>query len=166
MPYSERGCRVLLGNMLLALAWAALQGEFSLWTLVTGQFLGYLILVVLVRGGVLETSPYIGRVHRVVSLAAYFFYELVTANIRLALDVATPHFNMKPGIIALPLDATKDRQILLLSMLINTTPGSVALDVSPDRKTLYVHVMYMDTPDAAREELKQGFERRVLGVLG
>lgn len=166
MPYSERGCRVLLGNMLLALAWAALQGEFSLWTLVTGQFLGYLILVVLVRGGVLKTSPYIGRVHRVVGLAAYFFYELVTANIRLALDVATPRFNMKPGIIALPLDATEDSQILLLSMLINTTPGSVALDVSPDRKTLYVHVMYMDTPDAAREELKQGFERRVLGVLG
>jgi len=24
----------------------------------------------------------------------------------------------------------------------------------------------MDTPDAARQELKQGFERRVLGVLG
>jgi multisubunit Na+/H+ antiporter MnhE subunit len=30
---------------------------------------------------------------------------------------------------------------------------------------LYVHVMYMDTPDAAREEIKQGFERRVLDVL-
>ena len=42
----------------------------------------------------------------------------------------------------------------------------VALDVSPDRKTLYVHVMYMDTPDAAREEIKKGFERRVLEVLG
>jgi multicomponent Na+:H+ antiporter subunit E len=51
-------------------------------------------------------------------------------------------------------------------MLINTTPGSVALDVSPDRKTLYVHVMYMDTPDTAREEIKKGFERRVLEVLG
>ena len=43
---------------------------------------------------------------------------------------------------------------------------SVALDISPDRKTLYVHVMYMDTPDAAREQIKRGFERRVLGVLG
>ena len=43
----------------------------------------------------------------------------------------------------MPLDATKDWEILLLSMLINTTPGSVALDVSPDRKVLYVHVMYM-----------------------
>ena len=156
---------MLLGNLLLALAWAALQGDFSLWTLVTGHVLGYLILLALVRGGVLRTSPYVGRVHRVAGLAVYFFYELVKANLRLALDVATPSFHMKPGIIAVPLDATRDSEILLLSMLINTTPGSVALDVSPDRKTLYVHVMYMDTPDAAREEIKQGFERRVLDVL-
>lgn len=166
MRFWERGFNVLLGNMLLALAWAAFQGEFSLRTLVTGQVLGYLILVGLVRGGVLSPSPYIGRVHRVLGLAAYFCWELVKANIRLAVDVATPHYHMKPGIIALPLNATQDGQILLLSMLINTTPGSVALDVSPDRKTLYVHVMYMDTPDAARQDITQGFERRVLGVLG
>jgi multicomponent Na+:H+ antiporter subunit E len=152
--------------MLLALAWAALQGEFSLGTLVVGQAIGYLILVALVRGGVLKASPYIGRVHRVAGLAGFFFWELLKANVRLALDVVTPRYRMRPGIIALPLDATDDGQILLLSMLINTTPGSVALDVSPDRKTMYVHVMYMKTPDAARAEIKRGFERRVLGVLG
>ena len=157
---------MLLANVLLALAWAALQGDFSLATLVTGQILGYLILVALVHGGVLKTSPYIGRLHRVFGLAAYFFWELIKANLRLALDVATPRYQMTPGIIALPLDATKDGEILLLSMLINTTPGSVALDISPDRKTLYVHVMYMESPDAARAEIKQGFERRVMGVLG
>jgi len=157
---------VLLGNVLLALVWAALRGEFSLQTLVTGYILAYLILLALVRGGVLNTSPYVGRVHRVVGLAAYFLWELIKANLRLALDVATPSFHMKPGIIAVPLDARQDGQIMLLSMLINTTPGSVALDVSPDRTVLYVHVMYIETPDAAREEIKKGFERRVLGVLG
>ena len=157
---------MLLGNILLALAWAALQGEFSLWTLVTGQVLGYLILAALVRGGVLAPSRYVGRVHRVAGLAAFFLWDLLKANLRLAVDVATPRYQMRPGIIALPLDATEDDQILLLSMLINTTPGSVALDVSPDRKTLYVHVMYMDTPDAARRAIKEGFERRVLDVLG
>ncbi len=157
---------MLLGNLLLALGWAALQGEFSVRTLLTGYVLGYLILLVLVRGGVLNTSPYIGRLPRVIGLAAFFFWELIKANLRLALDVATPRYHMKPGIIALPLDATTDAQILLLSMLINTTPGSVALDVSPDRKTLYVHVMYMPSPEAAREEIKNGFERRVLEVLG
>lgn len=157
---------MLLGNMFLALAWAALQGQFSLGTLGTGYLFGYLILLGLVRGGVLEPSPYIGRVHRVVGLAGYFVWDLVRANLRLALDVATPRYNMKPGILAVPLDAAKDSEILLLAMLINLTPGSVALDVSPDRKVMYVHVMYIDTPDRARQEIKTGFERRVLDVLG
>lgn len=157
---------MLLGNVLLALAWAALQGQFSLGTLVTGYVLGYAILLALVRGGVLPTSPYIGRAHRVAGLLLYFLWELVRANLRLALDVSTPRFQMTPGIIAVPLDVTRDTEILLLSMLINTTPGSVALDVSPDRRILYVHVMYMTTPEAARNDIKTGFERRVLGVLG
>jgi multicomponent Na+:H+ antiporter subunit E len=157
---------VLLANVLLAVAWAALQGEVSLYTLVTGHVLGYLILLALSHGGVFAPSPYIGRVHRVVFLVGYFLWELVVANFRLAADVATPSFSMTPGIIAVPLDASSDGAILLLSMLINTTPGSVALDVSPDRKTLYVHVMYMTTPEEARLEIKQGFERRVLDVLG
>jgi multicomponent Na+:H+ antiporter subunit E len=157
---------MLLGNMLLALAWAALQGHLSLGTLAAGYLFGYLILLGLVRGGVLEPSPYIGRVHRVVGLVAYFVWDLVRANLRLALDVATPRYNMKPGILAVPLDATKDSEILLLAMLINLTPGSVALDVSPDRKVMYVHVMYISTPDRARQEIKTGFERRVLDVLG
>ena len=157
---------MLLGNVLLALAWAALQGDLSPTTLGTGLVVGYVILAVLVHGGVLHPSPYIGRVYRVIGLLAYFLWELVRANVRLAVDVATPRYHMTPGIIAVPLDATRDTEILLLSMLINTTPGSVALDVSPDRKLLYVHVMYMTTPDAARSEIKTGFERRVLGVLG
>ncbi len=157
---------MLLANLLLALAWAALEGELSLATLFSGYAIGYVILLVLIRGGVLRPSPYIGRVHRVIGLAGYFFWELVRANLRLAADVATPRYRMKPGIIAVPLDATQDAEILLLSMLINTTPGSVALDVSPNRETLYVHVMYMDSPDAARAEIKKGFERRVLEVLG
>ena len=156
---------MLLGNLLLALAWAALQGEFSLATLVTGHVLGYLILLALVRGGVLRASPYIGRVHRVAGLLTYFLWELVRANLRLALDVATPRFQMTPGIIAVPLDVTRDSEILLLSMLINTTPGSVALDVSDDRRVMYVHVMYMQSPDAARAEIKDGFERRVMQLL-
>ncbi len=164
--YLERGRVVLLGNLLLALVWATLQGDFSLRTLLTGIVLGYLILLALVRGGVLGGSPYIGKVHRVVGLAAFFLWELVRANLRLALDVATPRYHMKPGIVAVPLDATTDAEVLLLAMLINLTPGSVALDVSPDRAVMYVHVMYIDTPDAARAEIKNGFERRVLEVLG
>lgn len=157
---------MLLGNMLLAFAWSALRGEFSLANLLTGYVLGYLALVMLVKGGVFPPSRYIGKVHLAIGLAGFFLWELVRANLRLALDVATPSYHMKPGILAIPLDATRDAEILLLSMLINLTPGSVALDVSDDRRIMYVHVMYIDSPEAARAEIKDGFERRVLQLFG
>jgi len=156
---------VLIGNVLLALAWAALQGQFSLGTLATGYLLGYVVLLGLVRGGVLKRSTYIGKAHLIAGLGCFFLWELIRANLRLAFDVATPRFQMKPGIIALPLDVTEDSEILLLAMLINLTPGSVALDVSDDRRVMYVHVMYISSPDDARAEIKLGFERRILKLF-
>jgi multicomponent Na+:H+ antiporter subunit E len=63
--------------------------------------------------------------------------------------------------VAVPLDVTSDAEILLLSMLINITPGSLTLDLSEDRRTLYVHVMHMRSADASRREIKDGYERRV-----
>jgi multicomponent Na+:H+ antiporter subunit E len=156
---------MLLANLLLALTWTALQGEVSLFNLLTGHAIGYGVLLLLIKGGVLPQSPYIGRLHLTINLAAYFLWELVWANFRLAKDVVMPRPQIRPGIVAVPLDATGDSEILLLSMLINLTPGSIALDVSPDRRVLYVHVMYMESPEAARAEIKDGFERRVLQLL-
>ena len=120
---------MLLGNILLALAWAALQGEFSLATLVTGHVLGYLILLALVRGRrtwhvtVHRPGPPRDRPGDVL------LWELLRANLRIALDVATPRYHMKPGIIAVPLDVTRDSEILLLSMLTDATRSVVALDL-------------------------------------
>ena len=65
----------------------------------------------------------------------------------------------------MPLSARRDGEILLVAGLISLTPGTLSLDVSPDRKTLYLHAMFVDDPDALRQELKQGMERRVLEAL-
>ena len=157
---------MVLANILLALAWTALQGSVSLGNLAAGWILGYFILLRLVKAGVLGPSTYVGRVSRFARLIGFFLFELVVANLRVALDVARPRYRMTPGVIRVPLDAQSDAEILLLAALINLTPGSVALDVSEDRRVMYVHVMYVTTPDAARAEIKQGFERRVLALLG
>lgn len=155
---------MLLGSILLALVWSALQGEFSLSNLVVGYLLGYAVLVGLGRGGVLPSS--LGRrVKDFFGLTVFFLWELVLANVRVALDVVRPRQTIRPAVIALPLDVTSDGEILLLSALINITPGSVTVDISDDRRTLYVHVMHMETVEAARREIKDGFERRVLQLF-
>ena len=150
---------MLLGSLLLALAWTALQGEISLANLVTGYVLGYAILALLARGGVMP-STLVSRTAHAFGLAGFFAWELVLANFRVAADVLRGN-RIEPAVVAIPLDVTSDGEILLLSMLINITPGSVTIDLSDDRRTLYVHVMHMTSAEATRREIKEGFEHRI-----
>ncbi len=76
-------------------------------------------------------------------------------------DVLRPRTTIQPAVVAIPLDITSDAEILLLSALINITPGSVTIDLSEDRRTLFVHVMHMTSPEASRLDIKTGFEQRV-----
>ena len=152
---------MILGNLLLALAWAAFNGRFTLDSLVTGAILGRIVLIVLARGDVLPMRA-VGRFERSLSLLGYLLWQILLANFRIARDVLSVHYRMRPGVIRLPLDVKTDGEILLLAAMINITPGSVALDVSADRRVMYVHVMNIRTPDDARREIKEGFERRVL----
>lgn len=152
---------MILGNLLLALTWAALHGQFTLTSLATGAVLGRIVLVVLAKGGVLSRSE-VRRVERSFSLLGYLFWQIVVANFRVATDVVALRPRMRPGVIRVPLNVRTDGEIMLLAAMINITPGSVALDVSDDRRVMFVHVMDMETPDEARREIKDGFERRIL----
>jgi multicomponent Na+:H+ antiporter subunit E len=151
---------MLLGSILLALAWAALQGEITLANLLAGYVVAYVILAFLASGGVMS-STLTSRTSHAFGLAGFFIWQLVVANIRVAADVLRPRTTIQPAVLAIPLDVRTDGEILLLSMLINITPGSVTIDLSEDRKTLYVHVMHMVSAEISRREIKEGFERRV-----
>lgn len=150
---------MLLGCLLLALAWAALQGEISLANLLAGYAIGYVILLLLSRGGVMPSTMGSRTLHAI-NLAAFFARELMVANVRVAIDVLRRN-RIEPAVVAIPLDISSDAEIVLLAALINLTPGSVAIDLSDDRRTLYVHVMQMKSADESRREIKDGFERRV-----
>ena len=155
---------MLLGSILLAFAWAALLGDVTPFNLLIGYGLGYAVLALLEKGGVLP-STFQTKVGRVLSLAAFFMWELMVANVRVAGDVLRPRTAITPAVVAIPLDVTSDAEILLLSALINITPGSVTIDLSEDRRTLFVHVMHITSADESRREIKNGFERRVKRVF-
>jgi multicomponent Na+:H+ antiporter subunit E len=101
------------------------------------------------------------KIPHALHLAGFFAWALLVANLRVALDVTRPHTAIRPGVVAVPLDVTSDAEILLLSMLVNITPGSVTLDLAEDRRTLFVHVMHVTTADESRQAIKTGFEQRI-----
>jgi multicomponent Na+:H+ antiporter subunit E len=48
---------------------------------------------------------------------------------------------------------------------VSLTPGSISLDVSSDRSVLYIHAMYAEDADQVRRQVKDGFEKRLLGIV-
>jgi multicomponent Na+:H+ antiporter subunit E len=152
-----------LWNLLLALGWVAATGVFTFNNLIAGFILGFLVLFF--TREVVDSTRYINKVWQVLGLLVFFLWELFLANMRVAYDVITPRHRMKPGVIAIPLEASTDSEITILSNLITLTPGTMSLDVSADRKVMYIHAMYIDDIDETRRKIKNGFERRVLEVL-
>jgi multicomponent Na+:H+ antiporter subunit E len=151
-------------NIVLAFVWAALSATFTLPSLVSGFVIGYgaLWLAQPLFG---ERSPYFVRVYRIIRLTLFFLWELVVSSIRVAWDVITPSHLSNPAIVEMPLDVESDLEILLVTTLISLTPGTLSLDVTPDRRTLIVHAMFADDPDALVKELKDGMERMVKEVF-
>jgi multicomponent Na+:H+ antiporter subunit E len=156
--------KLFLLNILLALLWGAVSGTFDAATLVAGFVLGYVVL--LLARPAFGPSRYYAGVWRGIAFAIYYVWELILSSVRVAYDVLTPRLRAEPGIVAVPLDARTDTEITVLANLISLTPGTLSLDVSEDRRTLYVHAMYLDDgPDALRADLKHRMERRVLALF-
>ena len=98
-------------------------------------------------------------------LAGYFVKELILSALQVAWLVVQPRLRLRPGIIAYPLTVTTDLQITLLANMITLTPGTLSVDVSRDRKTLYVHAIDIASREALVGKIAAGFETKVLRVL-
>lgn len=154
----------LVLNLLLAFAWAAMTADFSFASLATGAVLGFVALWI--------SSPltgiddlYFKRFRRSVYLALFFLWELLLSSIKVAWDVIRPVPQNKPALIEIPLTVKGDFEILLLTNLISLTPGTLSVDVSEDRKTLLVHAMFGEDAEDLIDDIKNGFERLIMGVF-
>ncbi|MFN3800444.1 Na+/H+ antiporter subunit E [Belliella pelovolcani] len=151
-----------LSNLLLSLIWVAITGAFTVENFVFGFALSFFLLWITATDR--RDNKYFNRIPKLIGFVFFFLYELIKANIEVAYDVITPRHYMEPGIVKIPLDAKSDLEITLLANLISLTPGTLSLDVSDDRKVLYVHAMYVKDREEFVASIKNGFERRLLEI--
>ncbi len=152
-----------LSNILLMLIWVFLTGSYTFENFSFGFILSFLILWIISRKT--DQNKYYKILPRIIGFFFFFLWEMVKANIQVAIEVITPTHNMKPGIVSVPLDAKTDVEITFLANLITLTPGTLSLDVSTDRKVLYVHSMYVHNKQEFINDIKNGFEKRLLAIL-
>jgi multicomponent Na+:H+ antiporter subunit E len=150
---------VLFINVMLALVWTFLTGSFTPNSLIQGFIVGYLVLWL--ASPLFGTSTYFKKFRQTIGFLLFFIQELIVSTLRVAYVVIRPNLDIQPGIVAVPLDVKTDAEIMLLANLITVTPGSLSLDISHDRRVIYIHVMHVTDVDAYRREIKQGFEKRI-----
>jgi multicomponent Na+:H+ antiporter subunit E len=151
-----------LMNLLLSFIWVAISGSMYYSNFLFGFLLGFFILWIINKNE--EDKRYFNRVPKIIGFGFYFLSEMIKANIQVAYDVITPKYFFKPGIVRFPLTAKSDSEINLLSMFISLTPGTILLDVSDDKKWIFIHVMYLDSKEKFISKMKYS-EGRILEIV-
>lgn len=168
----------ILQIVLLTLVWAALQGSFSVGNLLLGAVLAGVVLRLsrpVLQGeeafdvhSARATPRPLRRTWRVLVLVLVFLRELTQSALQVAWYTLQPTLRIRPGIVAYPLDVQTGREITALANLISLTPGTLSLDVAPDRSHLYVHSISVETEDGREviREIKTSLEKHVSRALG
>lgn len=102
---------------------------------------------------------------KIAALAWLFLVELVVSAVKVSLLALSPRLRLRPAIVAYPLTVTSDAEITLLANLITLTPGTLSVDVSEDRKTLFIHAIDVADGEELIGAIAGGFETKVLEVF-
>ena len=150
-------------NLALAVVWMLLTGEFSGRAFVVGLATGYLCLWAL-RRPMPAFERYTGQLHGIAGFLFYVAKTAFTSSLSIARDVITGGRDVKPGVIAVPLELETPLELALMANAISVPPASLAVDVSDDREVMYVHVVYLHDEEAVLAEIK-AVEQRILRLV-
>lgn len=151
-------------NILLTFVWVALTGQLDYSNFVFGYTMGFFILW-MVNRSVKANTEYFYRVPKIFAFIILFFYDLLKANYEVTKDVITPNYNMKPGIVKYQMEAKTDFEITMLANMIALTPGTVVIDLSKDKRFMYIHVMYLVNKEEFIRRLSNRIEKKLLEII-
>ncbi len=140
----------LVFNFVLAVSYACLT-SFTPGNFLLGFLGGWLLISILPQIPARDGFPFppitsgrkyllLGR--NILHFLLHFFYDLTASNILIAWDVWTPRDHFSPELIEVPVNDLSDFQRLFLASRITLTPGTLSVDLTDDKNTLIVHVMY------------------------
>lgn len=154
--------RQIVLNFLLAFVWMFLNSDWTLAGLFIGYVVGILPLTVFRR--FFDQPLYLRKVWACIRLIYVFMKLMIISNIDVLRHLLRRKLAIRPGIVALKTTMKTDLEITLFTNMITLTPGTVAIEVSQDKSTVYIHAMDIDDAEKLATDLKNSLERAIMGV--
>ena len=116
-------------SLLLFIVWLLLNNSVSMGHIVLATILAIIIPI--------ATSPFRTEQPLILKPGIAFrhfllvLYDIITANMQVAILILGPNKKLSPGFVKVPLDLTQTLPITILASTVSLTPGTVSAEVYP-----------------------------------
>lgn len=163
-PFGQRILPHPLLSILIGLVWVMTANEISAGSLLMGAILG--VALPLLTAPFWPDRPIIRNKRLAVEYVGIVLWDILVSNVEVArLVLFRRGESLKSRFVVVPLDVTSPEAIAVLSGTITMTPGTLTADVSADRRSLLVHCLETDDPEATVAAIKDRYERRLKEIL-
>lgn len=154
---------LLLSNLLLALVWVFATGTLTQENFLFGFIISFGILWLISVNRV--ENKYFTIVPKMLWFFLIILGKIVVANLQTVKESLYSKKRLNPAIIKVPLEAKSDLEITFLANLICLTPGTMVLDVSTDKKAMFVHTLHCEDKEEFIQQIKIKLEHRLLELM-
>ncbi len=161
-------------SLLLFVVWLLLNNSFAPGHVLLATFLAVVIPLVV--------SPFSTKQPRIVKPGLALrhlllvLYDIITANVQVAILILGPTKKLTPGFVKIPLDLTHSMPITILASTVSLTPGTVSAEVYPlseslsedqitEQRFLLIHVLNLTDEQALIDTIKQRYEAPLLEIF-
>jgi multicomponent K+:H+ antiporter subunit E len=151
-------------SLVLLAVWLGLVNTVTLGNVLLGAVLG--IAIPMLTSAYWPDRPKLARPLKIIEYALVVLWDIVVANVQVALIIFfKPNRDIRSAWITVPLDLTSPEAITVFAGTITMTPGTVSAMLCADGRSILVHALHADDPDAARDAMKDRYERRLKEIF-
>ena len=154
---------LLLNNFLLALIWVIATGVASAENFIFGFLIGLGILWITTKND--SDRKYFIILPKLGYFIVFLAWKLILSNISTVKESLYAKSKLEPAIVKVPLALTDEFLIATFANLVSLTPGTMVMDISDDKKVMYVHVMHLDDKEKFVREVKEEFENKLMDLF-
>ncbi|CAN7345388.1 Na(+)/H(+) antiporter subunit E1 [compost metagenome] len=144
-------------SLILMIMWLLLTNSLAPGHWLLGALLGWAIGRLADRWLVLGAFR-LSRPDLILRLSIHVLFDIVKANVEVAIMVLGPTARLRPAFIVVPLDVEHELATTALISIVSLSPGTLCAELSDDRRALLVHVLDLEEEAALVELIKTRYE--------
>ena len=132
----------------LTVVWVTLW-EALTWANIAGGLVVAIVALYLLPPREVRTS--VGfRPLAAARLLLYFLWELILASSQVIWEIITPQDHTRPAVVSVHTRSTVPGHITAVANMVSLTPGTLSLEIDHDTRTIYIHVLHLDSVEETR----------------